>query len=450
MSIQRERNITLFLKCVLLFALILTLMSFVNHYIRDVYKLLCAVIVPWFVYLGIKHKLYRRFEFVLILLFCLSYMITIVINRSPHIVNEVAMVGYALLYFFMVYSDEKMERKRFLFELRVISRCVISAAAVLGAAGLVMFALNLDEAVKIGGTYYQFGMYENRLWGVDINPNMGGALYMIALAACLYIIHLRRKESKRNAGLIVLSIMFFILIVLCQSRAVWIMVAVFISGYIFFIMKKALSVFSICKSPRQILLRVCMVIVALLVLYGAVFAAKTAVSFVPDILGTAERTAVNHDDLARLDKKENDVNSLSTGRTKLWSVGIKAFKEKPVFGVGFRSIDDYMKKYLSKGAYNNSHMGNVHNAYLSALVSSGMVGFLLFMSLIGYILLHGVKKFFLEEGNTMGRVLLIFAVSIMVGQLVESWIVFALQFGGGVYWLVMGYILAACKRKDTF
>ncbi len=67
------------------------------------------------------------------------------------------------------------------------------------------------------------------------------------------------------------------------------------------------------------------------------------------------------------------------GRTQLWEIGIASFKEHPILGVG-------------SGAYKsiNSRKQVAHNTYLSVLVETGLVGFLLFGGML-FFAIHQVR-----------------------------------------------------------
>jgi O-antigen ligase len=73
---------------------------------------------------------------------------------------------------------------------------------------------------------------------------------------------------------------------------------------------------------------------------------------------------------------EGDLN----GRTSQWAQGLRAFMEHPVQGVGtdmYRSVNT-----LNKVA---------HNSYLSVLVEEGLIGFTIFLSILGIVALQVLR-----------------------------------------------------------
>lgn len=72
-------------------------------------------------------------------------------------------------------------------------------------------------------------------------------------------------------------------------------------------------------------------------------------------------------------------NDLTNGRTEIWKDSMELFFEKPIFGIGLK------KYYLIRGL-------DIHNTYLQYLVEMGIVGFIVFISCFGYIILNCLKK----------------------------------------------------------
>ncbi|HWR54478.1 MAG TPA: O-antigen ligase family protein [Bryobacteraceae bacterium] len=65
------------------------------------------------------------------------------------------------------------------------------------------------------------------------------------------------------------------------------------------------------------------------------------------------------------------------GRTRIWKAGLKAFKQRPIIGVGAGAYPVAVKPRLGVPAI-PGHEYVAHNAFLSVLVEEGLVGFGLF------------------------------------------------------------------------
>jgi O-antigen ligase len=68
-------------------------------------------------------------------------------------------------------------------------------------------------------------------------------------------------------------------------------------------------------------------------------------------------------------------------RYKLWQAGLRMWQENPIFGVGIGKFTNYLPIY---GYDLNPHywFSQLHNAYISALVETGLIGFILYFALI--------------------------------------------------------------------
>ena len=85
-----------------------------------------------------------------------------------------------------------------------------------------------------------------------------------------------------------------------------------------------------------------------------------------------------------LKPNESDVES-SNIRLQLWTASGLIFRDHPIFGVGLYNFPKYLHQYLPPGV--DLEFVVPHNTYLEALVELGLVGLLLFLSVIGFTLL---------------------------------------------------------------
>jgi O-antigen ligase len=90
-----------------------------------------------------------------------------------------------------------------------------------------------------------------------------------------------------------------------------------------------------------------------------------------------------------------------TGRTDIWKVGLRMVKAHPVRGVGsgnfkISSIHYVLQPGTIRYDYFIGHPKVAHNMYLHVLAELGIVGLLLFMSIIGFAVncaFRAAKKF---------------------------------------------------------
>jgi O-antigen ligase len=66
-------------------------------------------------------------------------------------------------------------------------------------------------------------------------------------------------------------------------------------------------------------------------------------------------------------------------RTMMWEAGTRAFRDHPITGVGLQNLRPVLDRYRSPLA--SEHPAHVHNSYLQAAVTTGIIGLLAFLAL---------------------------------------------------------------------
>ena len=128
-------------------------------------------------------------------------------------------------------------------------------------------------------------------------------------------------------------------------------------------------------------------------------------------------------------------------RLVFWDIAVEGFKEKPIIGWGGDSYQYvYAKKFdpiiTTPGYAPEFWVDRAHNIYFDELVSGGIIGFVLLISLYGFIL-WGLIAVAIKNRGKEG---ILFA-SIFAG--VVSFLIQGLMiFGNIVSWFVMGLIIA--------
>ena len=319
-----------------------------------------------------------------------------------------------------------------------------------------MFLFSVSVEISHGETTFVYGMRENRLWGL-YNPNSGSVLNYVSIL--LTVLLPKKKLGVKiflGMNIVIQSLCF----ILTQSRGGWICLLTYIAIYLLFIKKYNF------KETKQAL-KWCYKAVVTVVLCVVVIAGgnllKTGLGYIPvaieEVMPDAESHLSEKDkflhgkgekpstSLERLDKKENNLESISTGRSDLWKMGLKAYTKSPVFGIGYRSIDDVLVEEMSKGAYINSGGGGLHNIYITVLVSCGAVGFILFALYLLCVLKKVAFGIFNPNISTYGKCIMAFIPVWLVGELVESRIVLGMNFQAIIFWIMIGYVGYYTKER---
>lgn len=78
--------------------------------------------------------------------------------------------------------------------------------------------------------------------------------------------------------------------------------------------------------------------------------------------------------------------SSNSDRLLLWKINLDMFKDHPAFGIGFSQNQLRGQEYASALGSPNAFISHAHNNYIELLSTTGMVGLLLYLLLIGYML----------------------------------------------------------------
>jgi hypothetical protein len=151
-------------------------------------------------------------------------------------------------------------------------------------------------------------------------------------------------------------------------------------------------------------------------------------------------SAANAEDLPEL-RIGREHYEVSSGRITLFKQGIEMFKHNPIIGIGRANLKMYSKKYLSGGLIHP----DLHNGYLTILVSYGIIGFSIFGIFSFMVALDICKNMFLcVNRNYFGVLVKLFSALVAYCGycLFEKAILFDMTFMVGFFWLILGYAIS--------
>jgi hypothetical protein len=141
------------------------------------------------------------------------------------------------------------------------------------------------------------------------------------------------------------------------------------------------------------------------------------------------------DPIIKFGRKNYDISS---GRILLFQQGIQIFKKHPIFGIGRANLILYGEKYLKDGII----FSDLHNGYLTILVSYGLCGFITFMI---FLILFAKKmcRFLFKIKNKSklklySKFFSIF-ISYCIYSMFEKAILSEITFMVIIFWLFLGY-----------
>lgn len=147
---------------------------------------------------------------------------------------------------------------------------------------------------------------------------------------------------------------------------------------------------------------------------------------------------------------ENRFNSIgdlkaNSERLLLWQSAIHMFLDHPLTGIGagnFKQV--YQKQYISPLAKEPGLM-HAHNDYLHSLAETGIIGFLGFITLFGYLLYFMVKHY-KKDSNLWALIGFLVIINFLVQGLTEY------NFSAAVlirlFWFEMGLVMAGLSSSS--
>lgn len=178
------------------------------------------------------------------------------------------------------------------------------------------------------------------------------------------------RGKKKNAYFWVIIAMFSLGLLLINKR-----------GFILDIAISLLVVFFVSRQSegrmKLKLNRVLLIVISILIIIGVLFAVYMSVPFV--------RQAVTN----VADKFADDDGTLS-GRTELYALALRLFKQHPIIGIGW---GNFREQSLHVYTETNSNTYEVHNVFLQLLCETGIVGLLAFLVTIIWMLVYTIRRF---------------------------------------------------------
>ena len=421
------------------FISILSMSSLVYKIANPLYKGLSAIVVLYICYTLLfkwkKITVDRKFLSLFGLL-AGSHLLSAIFNRSGHLIGNVIEILFMVTYILLFTMLESGQLKKLFDWLAYTIQLVSFSSAIFAFTLLVSKVLIL---FKIGQQSYYYGVMNGRLWGI-VNPNASAIFSYISIVLAMYLIH---KGNKYSVYLKLNNVIQLVYFATMQSRGALLSLVLMIGLYSFFINRGKLA--------KRFLI---FIVSALLV-----SAANIGLSYVTSIYITSGKATVldlnKGQSYAETDssviKKTGELHLIETtpsGRTYIWKNAIKMGSEKPIFGYGVRNVPDYYTKYFSKFEIQNSLIGgNFHNIFVTIFVSSGILGLVSFLLLLGYIIKRFLTYLIVSKKNSEKLIMILF-FGILFGQLFESQIMYSTNFINIIFWLIIGYGLVVCKRDE--
>lgn len=417
-------------------------------------------------------KDFRRIKHGLLLAaFLAAGLITAVLRVDSNFGVNFVMLYHTAVCFYLFYGiHSEPDREKVQTEIDRLLKIVVALSSGLAVIGLLVVMLAPSGRLTIGN--YLMGIMDNRFTGVFTNPNLAAFASVMGMVCC----HILMKRSKsavtgksmvpRWAAIVCFAANALVLL-LSDSNSSLVFAVAYACIYLFcrFVQKSA--GFSVRKTVvRGTALAVCCVVLAgsSLVLRTACQTAATgfvntadqiragnwnvqAASLPKDgaagqqTVDSAAPSAPSNAEIGRTEEYE-----LSSGRLDSLKKSMVLFGKFPLMGVGKGNIVPFGDRYMIHGfAFHD-----LHNGFLTILISDGMVGFVLFMAFLLLFGLRLVRVLFRNRRENLKEfpaLIAAFAAYCVFG-LFEKAVLFDITFMVVVFWMLMGHTSAVISEYE--
>lgn len=256
-----------------------------------------------------------------------------------------------------------------------------------------------------------------RTTGTFRDPNVFG---VTVLFCALLLFHHGAAIARgvRRLAYVVLSILALCMLFMTFSRANWIVLVIVVAALV--VVQRPLF-------PR--IMAITIPVFAILIAVGAFSSQLTWAG-------------------QRLDSEQSEESAVS--RLPVVYASVRMFVARPVTGWGYENFDRYdrqFQKAVGDLVYPNKDHAS-HNFYLTTLAEQGVVGLLLFLGPVGYWLVGTVKVLpRMSRSGFISRQLLLSLWLVILGHvIVNNFSRMQVQFGLGMWWVVLGLIASIVVR----
>lgn len=401
----------------------------------------------YIVYYKIKHQHcfdYFRFA-VWILAFMAVNFITMLANMSIGLVYNVVILLHISICFFVFYGIHT-EREGFnsKAELYTVCKFIIYATTLLGALGFVF----MMSGVKFEWYWIKFIIFENRYTGVYINPNILGFISVVSIVCCHiiskhdFLVQAKKKRISRIWLAFCLSVDMFSLL-LCDSNASFVLFVCYVLfTLVFYYFSKPARM-----SLKQWIIKGVAILVAAAYVIGASYMVRSVTQRAFSDLVSPKK--VSPAIVAEIDEGtpeevitfSHENKNLDSGRIKLIKESFRLFRLSPVLGISNGNIISYSQEYLDGTLSLSYHNNDLHNGYLTILVSTGVLGFALFLIFGVRFGKHIVSNLFRRQKADSQDILpclFAFCCGYLVYSLFEKALLYDISFMVMWFWYMIG------------
>ncbi len=396
-------------------------------------------------------------------------LLAVFFNITPTVFLSVLALLHMFICFFIFYGMHTEPDFNFKQELYTLAYFIAITTTILNTLGFICLMFGVHFEWSYEDLYWiRFPLYENRFTGVFFNPNMLGFVSAVGIVCCHILhkdtfVHDLGKPKFNRVFLAACGTTNVFSLILCDSNAAFVLALGYVLIYVIYMFFDVKRKFS----PGKMILRIVTLIVICAVISGASMAFRTVFKAGFAVVNAKTNALVDvifHDEeiINEIQQEEaaeengeasfeHENTNIDSGRFRMWDEGIGLFKLSPVIGISYGNIVYYSGEYLTGELEFDYNHYDLHNGFLTILVSTGVIGALLFCIFGFRVAKHSVQHLFLRETSYRYDVfpcLFAFLCAYLVYAFFEKALLYDISFLVMWFWLFMGYLSCFIVRHE--
>ena len=288
------------------------------------------------------------------------------------------------------------------------------------------------------------GVVGHKLAGVYINSNLLGITNVLSIVSCFFLLSffLKAQEKKKKS----IWIIVFCLIINIFSLFLTDSLASIVFLIIYILSLSFCSLIEKNDKKRTIWLKVFILAISFLILTLIILTVidytQRGFNFLANTYYRISRSADFSTDIGRRGIYQDDITS---NRLLMLKQGLSIFTRFWFFGVSRANI----KKYYDESSFpGKMEYDDLHNGYLTVLVSWGTLGFIIFLGFLAFVSFRLLKYLFKkkdEQSHMNYSVLFSLLVAYSVYSFAEITVLSNFTFSCGFFWIVLGWAMHYAK-----
>ena len=479
-------------------------------YVDGVIKfgILWAAIV-FFYDLFTERRVLKSHSMLLLVGFLVVFGTTILINYKVEFKNNISSWLYTVCMLLVLYPYKGIHKEQALHEISVLNYTYLGLTCIGSTISFILFLKQTTYWGEYYGLKYCIGVYDNRLFGIYLNPG----IVLTSVAICLSIIQffINHHRNEKRVGIHVFLAYSFIINFVCMalenSKGAFIGMAA-VCGF--------LCAFRFWKllQNKKILLRsaacFCIILVSVGLFFGVISLSRSGLSYLPPLFmqnqvsetketqpssdKPSQNNAVSQTEIEAANKEDSKRHASQVSETKetqlssdkpsqnnaASQVKIEATNKENskghvskvemdrteipdnygvmtgrpiIWRFGFtefakRPLLGYGPNYHTHVQVLERPLSHFHNLIVQCLVSVGSIGSFFILLFLALQFCYLLRRLFSQNSNMLYAS--IFALLFMLGinSMAEVTILFLIRPTAFVFWIYLGYLMAMSDSNN--